>query len=257
MANDSRTAFETGFNETGMNLKENVFRVNARMPRPYAPLHDAVRKAALAKWDGSLVQYSEIVAWLSDGAPDEKGTLCYAPTRMPPLPGQGTDDPNRMANALIEAKVFLDHHLNPYLGSNVEPPRVGVLAFDVGVDIVGVLDLNTGEYIPYRGDRMAKGARRIINCEGSIVSYNGDRYDSPKLSEILDADIKYRGTHYDMLTIALNERRDVDPLRDTYDHYFPDDTVPEPPPSATDDYEEDNWQDCWLAGELWKKLCSG
>ena len=59
-----------------------------------------------------------------------------------------------------------------------------------------------------------------------------------------------------MLTVTLNDRRNVDPLRGTYRHYFPDDWVPGPPTSVTDDYEENNWLDCWLAGQLWKRLCA-
>lgn len=254
---DGTSDFETGFNETGVNLRENVFRVNRKMPRPCALSHDAIRKVALAKWATRLVRYTEMVAWLADGAPDKNGTLYCPSTRKPPLPGQGTDDPNRMANALIEARVFLDHHLIPEFESVGPQARLEVLAFDVGDDIVGVLDVNTGGYTPYRGDRIAEGAQRIIDCRGVIVSYNGDLYDLPKLAEFLGTDIEYRGTHYDMLTITLNDRRDVDPLRETYEHYFDDeDAIPRPPPSVKDDYEKDNWEDCWLAAELWKMLCA-
>ena len=132
-----------------------------------------------------------------------------------------------------------------------------VIAFDYGVDIVGVLDVNTGDYTPYRGDRMVEGIRRVINCEGAIVSYNGDHYDLPKMAKHLDEDIEYVGTHYDMLTITFHDRRDVGLLRKTYEYYFVDGRIPQPPPSVTDHYEEDNWQDCWLAAALWKKLCTG
>ena len=160
---NSKTPFETGFNETGPNVKENVFRVGTRLPRPYAPRHEAFRMAAATTWESQLVGYSVIVAWLEEGAPDANATLCSPATRNPPIPGHGTKDPNRMANELIEAGVFVDHRLNAPM---VQDRQIDVLAFDVGEDIVGVLDLNTDKYTPYRGDRMSEGARRIVDCGG-------------------------------------------------------------------------------------------
>ena len=57
-----------------------------------------------------------------------------------------------------------------------------ILAFDVGDDIVGVLDLTSGSYEAFRGNRKVVGAKRLIDCRGAIVSFNGNRYDVPRLA---------------------------------------------------------------------------
>ena len=146
-----------------------------------------------------------------------------------------------------------------------------VLAFDTGTTIVGVLDLNTGIYTAYRkhGEPpWTKGAERVIECDGIVVSFNGNRYDLPHLAGITGVEaadrLPLRGVHCDMRVIASKDRWPPDPgtepiwgerPRSTYKHYFPDDDVPVPPASITDPYEQDNWRDCWLAATLWKKLC--
>jgi hypothetical protein len=57
-----------------------------------------------------------------------------------------------------------------------------VLAFDWGTEIVGVLDINADIYRPYRtrGERI-EGAKRILDCDGIIVSFNGRGRDIPEL----------------------------------------------------------------------------
>lgn len=143
-----------------------------------------------------------------------------------------------------------------------------VLAFDVGESIVGILDVNTGAYAPYRGEDMIDGARRLIDCEGIIVSFNGTLSDLPSLARILGVEagaLELNGIHRDMREIASKDRWPPDPgtspilgtsLVAAYEHYL-DEDVPRPPTSVSDGYEEDNWRDCWMAGELWKKLCHG
>lgn len=142
-----------------------------------------------------------------------------------------------------------------------------ILAFDVGDDIVGILDLKTGQYDPYRGNRKAIGAQRLIDCRGAIVSFNGNSYDLPELAKLLGKatldDLGIRAEHLEMSENASRNRWPPNPgtnpilgqdLQDTYAHYFPDEPVIDPPESASDDYEEDNWRDCWMAGQLWRKL---
>lgn len=142
-----------------------------------------------------------------------------------------------------------------------------VLAFDVGQNIVGVLDLVTERYTPYRGSCKIDGARRVIECEGTIVSFNGCEYDLPKLIKLLkdsgSGNVGIRGTHCDMREIASADRWPPDPgkkpiwgtnLMTQYEHYCGS-TLPEPPDGLRDDYEEDNWRDCYMAGRLWMKLC--
>ena len=141
-----------------------------------------------------------------------------------------------------------------------------VLTFDIGENLVGVLDVNTGEYTSYRGDEKVDGARRVIACEGIIVSFNGTCCDLPSLVRILglkEETPDLKGDHCDMLEIASEDRWPTSPggtpiwgtnLRATYKHYFGDD-VTKPPASASGDHEEGNWLDCWMVAELWKKLC--
>ena len=146
-----------------------------------------------------------------------------------------------------------------------------VLAFDTGETIVGVLDLNTGAYTPYRkhGEPpWTKGAQRVIECDGIVVSFNGNERDLPDLAEITGLEsadgLPLRGVHCDMRVIASRDRWPPDPgtepirgecLATTYEHYFPDDDVPATPASIADEYEQHNWRDCWLAATLWKRLC--
>ena len=129
-----------------------------------------------------------------------------------------------------------------------------VLAFDVGQSIVGVLDLVTERYRPYRGSRKIDGARRVIECEGTIVSYNGCKYDLPELAKLVkEADsgnVSIRGRHRDMREIASADRWPPDPgtktimgsnLRDQYEHYCGS-KLPKPPDGLRDEYEENNWR---------------
>ncbi len=141
------------------------------------------------------------------------------------------------------------------------------LAFDIGTDIVGILNLESNEYKPSRGNRKAIGAQRLIECSGVIVSFNGNGYDLPELAKLLGkATVQELGSlaqHLDMQEITSCVRWPPDPgkktiagqgLRNSYEYYFPDQKFPDPPSSVRNDYEKDNWQDCWMAGQLWRKL---
>ena len=145
--------------------------------------------------------------------------------------------------------------------------KMEVLAFDVGEDIVGILDLGRGRYEPYRGKRKAIAARRLIRCEGTIVSFNGNRFDLPELARLLGKtgvnDLDIQAEHLDMSVIASIDRWPPDPgtmpilgdsLLRAYAHYFPDEPEIDPPSDLNDGYQIDNWRDCWMAGQLWRKL---
>ena len=75
-----------------------------------------------------------------------------------------------------------------------------LLAFDVGIDIVGIIDLRTDTYDCYRGSRIANGAKRIMDCDGVVITFNGNRYDIPELAKIADmidadAPLQLRAAH--------------------------------------------------------------
>ena len=140
-----------------------------------------------------------------------------------------------------------------------------LLAIDVGMSIVGILDLHTGEYTSFPGSRMAEGARRILECDGIVITFNGPLYDLPILAKLVGfADARalpWCGEHFDMREEAVRDRWPPDEggkpimgpsLREHYRHYF--DTEPPAPPRGLDEYEQDNWCDCYMAGALWKRL---
>ena len=115
---------------------------------------------------------------------------------------------------------------------------------------------------------MIQGAMRLIGCTGTIISFNGTKYDLPRLAEIVGAPkpdmLRLQGTHLDMLREASIDRWPPDPgtepiigtdLHGHYLHYFGTE-IPEPPISVNDDYERSNWRDCFMAGQLWKKICA-
>lgn len=139
-----------------------------------------------------------------------------------------------------------------------------VLAFDWGIDIVGVLDVNADIYRAYRtGNERIEGAQRIVECAGIIISFNGDGYDLFELSKILGllsvASLTLRGTHHDMMPIISAIRWPPDPgtapitgsnLLETYQHYFGA-VVPVPPSHVSQQYEISNWLDCKMTADLW------
>ena len=81
-----------------------------------------------------------------------------------------------------------------------------VLSFDWGTTVVGVLDVKTGLYTPYRGTHRIDGAQRIVGCRGRVVSFNGNSCDLPQIATIIGlasaAELKLQGTHDDMWEIT-------------------------------------------------------
>ena|ERR1700727_2887584 len=145
-----------------------------------------------------------------------------------------------------------------------------VLAFDWGTEIVGVLDVGTDIYRTYRTrEKRIEGAKRIVDCAGIIVSFNGDGRDLPELSKILGlsspAHLTLKGAHHDMMSIISAIRWPPDPgsapivgsgLADTYQHYFGQAT-PSVPAHVTEPYEISNWLDCKMTADLWTRWQRG
>jgi len=141
-----------------------------------------------------------------------------------------------------------------------------IMAFDIGDDIVGIIDLKTDAYTRYRGECMVEGAKRILSCDGVIISFNGTRYDLPMLVRLAGPSasdtLALRGIHHDMQIEASRDRWPpphgtapiVGPcLRDHYQHYYGN-APPDPPKCLKDEYERNNWLDCYMASELWRKI---
>ena len=148
---------------------------------------------------------------------------------------------------------------------NSRKPGNEILAFDVGTGIVGVLDVQTGSYAAYRGQDMLLGARRVFDCEGVIISFNGNRYDLPELAKRLEdrnSVVQPKGKHIDMREEASRDHWPPKPgkkpivgtnLIRYYEHYFGE-PLPEPPNSLKDEYEQNNWRDCRMAADLWNAI---
>ena len=146
------------------------------------------------------------------------------------------------------------------------PPQQEVLAFDWGTAIIGILDVTSGTYTPYRANkRMIEGAKRLTHCAGTIVSFNGNGRDLFEIATLLGArsvaELSLRGNHDDMAEIISRIRWPPSPgtapivgpcLSDTYAHYFGD-VRPIVPSALSDEYEADNWIDCYRTAELWRK----
>lgn len=143
-----------------------------------------------------------------------------------------------------------------------------ILAFDVGIDIVGMIDLRTNSYFRYRGKGKVRGALRILDCVGIVISFNGTRYDLPELMKLTGltdpASQRLRGTHYDMMVEASRDRWPPEPgtqpiagtsLLKHWQHYFGD-RLAQPPCGLDDEYELANWWDCYMAAELWREIVS-
>ena len=154
---------------------------------------------------------------------------------------------------------------------------IEVLAFDWGTTVVGVLDVGNNVYTPYHcREEMIHGAERIVSFQGTIVSFNGTGYDLIEISRLLGIpsvqNLKLRGLHDDMLIITSDIRWPPDPgtgsikgpgLQATYRHYFDNDPI-NPPSHLQDTFEAErreylnnNWRDCYMTAELWKKWKRG
>jgi hypothetical protein len=137
-----------------------------------------------------------------------------------------------------------------------------VLSFDWGTTVVGVLDVNTDIYTPYRDTQRVEGAQRIVGCRGSIVSFNGNSRDLREIATILGldsiAELNLQGTHDDVWEITCQilwpgaSLINGFGLAERYAHFFGKDAV-FPPYPGLDDYLNNNWKDCYMTAQLWKK----
>jgi hypothetical protein len=136
-----------------------------------------------------------------------------------------------------------------------------VLSFDWGTAIIGVLDVNTGIYTPYRGSNIIVGVLRIADCIGIIVSFNGNSYDLPKMADYVGMTGKWdiRGSHDDMLDITSSilwpgptPIVGSGGLEERFRRFCGDAELPASP-MPDDPYFDDNWRNCFMAAELWRK----
>lgn len=145
------------------------------------------------------------------------------------------------------------------------------IAFDWGTHIIGILDINTGRYTPYRTkDEIVRGAERIVSSTGHLVSFNGNCRDLGEIAKILgisdNKELVIRGVHHDMLEITSIIRypprdgtgyiRGTGGLDGAFEHFFGKIEIVNPP-YLRDAYEISNWSDCYKTAELWKKWRSG
>ena len=74
-----------------------------------------------------------------------------------------------------------------------------ILAFHLGHDIVGVLNLASLRHAAFRGNRKFIGAQRLVDP-------NGNRYDLPRLARLLgktfEDELRIQARHDDMREIA-------------------------------------------------------
>lgn len=145
-----------------------------------------------------------------------------------------------------------------------------ILAFDWGTTIMGILDLNSNTYKAYRyKDQMVEASKRLINSNGTIISFSQSNRDLKEIAELLDIDsidaLQLNATHDNMAPIVTNIRwppRDGEKgilgtdLNGNFDYYF-ESAIITPPEELTDDYEINNWEDCYKAAELWKRWKEG
>jgi hypothetical protein len=137
------------------------------------------------------------------------------------------------------------------------------LSFDWGTTIIGVMDVNSDAYTAYRGTQRIEGAQRLVACRGSIVGFNSNACDLPKIAEILGlasaAELQLQGTHDDMWEITCRIIWPGDgplingwPLSERYAYFFGKNFVLPPFPDQ-DDYVYDSWRDCYMTAQLWKR----
>ena len=138
-----------------------------------------------------------------------------------------------------------------------------VLSFDWGTAIIGVLDVDTELYTPYSGRRIVEGVQRVTECDGIVVSFNGNLYDLPKMAESLGlADtggLRLYGRHDDMLeitsTILWPGNKPIiggGSLEKRFRLFCGDEKLPASP-FPDDPYIESNWRDCYMPAQLWRK----
>ena len=135
-----------------------------------------------------------------------------------------------------------------------------IISVDVGESMVGVLS-ERGRYVPYYGTRRKLALKRIARAD-VVVTYNGKAYDLPELGRLagLQNGFPLQGTHIDMRSIRWSDRIWGSNLIRTYKEHFK--VEPEIPSKydlacRNDRYEASNWQDCYMALNLFKVWKAG
>lgn len=89
----------------------NVNPMTPGPPRGCPRAFEAIREKAREKWGHADITTAAILEWVRGGCPDENGVLLKPATKQPPIAGQGSMEPQRFVEQLLEYQVFVP--LNP------------------------------------------------------------------------------------------------------------------------------------------------
>lgn len=123
---------------------------------------------------------------------------------------------------------------------------LGVLVVDTGQDIVGIYSVNDSRYRPYRGQEMLEALQQIEQAD-ELVTYNGERYDLARLSEIASGvgrTFTVRCKHSDMQRVCWGNILGSS-LSSTYAQRVG------VCPAFPDTYEGSNERDVYMTYALW------
>ncbi len=128
------------------------------------------------------------------------------------------------------------------------------LVIDAGQSIVGIYEVERGEYVPYRGHDMAVAIGRIQTAD-EVVTYNGELYDFEQLGRLagMEGDLPIRGKHIDMQRMCWAPIFGSSLSRTYLRHFaecpaFPFGQIE----SRSDDYEDSNQRDVYMTWKLWE-----
>ena len=94
---------------------------------------------------------------------------------------------------------------------------------DVGIDIVGVLNVQQRKYTAYRGQDVLR-AIQVIQDAAAVATYNGKHYILRKLGALagLEDELPLKGTHTDMRSICWSDEIWGSNLASAYKYHFHD-----------------------------------
>jgi hypothetical protein len=134
------------------------------------------------------------------------------------------------------------------------------LVIDTGMPIVGVYCVETGEYVAYRGSRIAEAIARVKDAD-EVVTYNGTFRDLEDLGRFagIKGDLPLNGKHIDMQRMIWDPIVGSSLIR-TYEMHF--DSCPDFPfangdSESSDDYEGSNQRDVYMTLKLWERWKEG
>ena len=127
-----------------------------------------------------------------------------------------------------------------------------VVVVDAGESIVGVYGVAEAVYTAYRGKEMIRAVLRVQEAD-ELVTYNGNRYDLKRLSEIAAQSSRQfvlSGEHSDMQDICWGNILGSN-LYNTYVR-----CVGSQPPAFPETYQGSNELDVYMTHKLWQLWCA-